>query len=522
MSLNKEPNTDAILKLSASLDRYELPADLSGSELNCHVNIVPRFRTSDEGELTSSVGICLVFDCSYSMTGTKFDLALNTAKMIVDLLDERHTLSLIAFHTSSDIVIKNAVPTEDEKDSIKKRINNLNTYLGGSTNMASGIKRAMKVLSEGAADANIMVILSDGKPDSRNSAQREANRASEAGVQLFAVGIGDSYNAEQLLRLVSPSNGAVFGDSEESKINEIFYDIIHRIDRIIATNVKLSFVFGECFNPVQAFKISPERSLYDTPKLASEDDLLELRLGNIADNRIHEILLKLKADQADVGTEELFRVRLQYDTYHLGEKTSQEQEFILTVKYTEHDTPAPEPGKKLKNAIRSAAMVQLTDDLMHACLNGKKDQALKIIEKLERYCERENNESLQQQLDNIKTKLQKRFSISDKDLNELLLAVTATAPKAERFDLILVTAGAETIRVVREIRYTTEMGLRKIVYIIQRKNSVVNVFKNKAAAEKLQQRLENIGAKTKINSREVEEEDEESEEDEEEVQEVSQ
>ena len=248
---------------------------------------------------------------------------------------------------------------------------------------------------------------------------------------------------------------------------------------------------------------------------------MELRLGNIADNRIHEILLKLKADQADVGTEELIRIRLQYDTYHLGEKTSQDQEVILTVKYTEHDTPAPEPGKKLKNAIRSAAMVQLTDDLMKACLKENKDKALKIIEKLERYCERENNELLQQQLDNIKTKLQKRHKISDKDLNEILLAVTATAPKAELFDLILVDAGPETIRLVREIRYATEMGLRKIVDIIQRKNSVVNAFKNKAAAEKLQQRLSNIGAKTKINAREVEEEDEESEEDKEEVQEVS-
>ena len=323
MSSNKETVTEAVLKLSASLDRYELPADLSGSELNCHVNIVPRFTTSDEGELKSSAGICLVFDCSYSMIGTKFDLALSTAKMIVDLLDERHTLSLIAFHTSSDVVIKNAVPTEDEKESIKRQIDDLKSYLGGSTNMASGIKRAAKALSAGDADANIMVILSDGKPDSRNSAQREANRASETGIQLFAVGIGDSYNASQLLRLVSPSNGAVFGDSEENKINEIFYDIIHRIDRIIATNVKLSFAFGEWFHPEQAFKISPERSLYDSPTLGSEADHLELRLGNIADNRIHEVLLKLKADQADVGTEELIRIRLQYDTYQFGEKTSQ-------------------------------------------------------------------------------------------------------------------------------------------------------------------------------------------------------
>jgi ribosomal protein L7/L12 len=521
MSSNKEPVIDGILKLSASLDRYELPADLAGSELNCHVNIVPKFTTNDDGELTSSAGICLVFDCSYSMTGTKFDLALNTAKMIVDLLDERHTLSLIAFHTNSDVVIKNAVPTEGEKDFIKRQIDNLETYLGGSTNMASGIKRAMKVLSDGNADANIMVILSDGKPDSRNSTQREANRASEAGVQLFAVGIGDSYNADQLLRLVSPSNGAVFGDSEESKITEIFYDIIHRIDRIIATNVKLSLALDERIELMQAFKISPERSMYDSSRFNSDADKVDLRLGNIGDNRIHEILLKFEAGSANAGEYDTIKIRLQYDTYYYGEKITQDQEVVLTLNYTQDITQTSGTSKKLKNAIRSAAIVQLGDELVYVCTTGDKNRALEIIARLEQYCEMENNEALQQQLDNVKNKILKGKSLSDRDINDFLLAITVAVPKAQLFDLILVEPGQETIRLVREIRYATDMGLRRIVDIIQRKNRVVTAFRSKSAAEKLQQRLGNIGAKTKINAREIEEADEEDEGEEEEVQEVS-
>ena len=501
--------TDNILKLSARLDRNSLPADLATSELNCHVSIVPNITTSDEGDLASSANICLVFDCSYSMMGTKFDLALKTAKMIVDVLHERHKLSLIAFHTNSNIVIKNAVPAESEKQFIKNQIDKLASHMGGSTNMASGIRRAMKVFSEDESDANIMVILSDGEPNSAVKAQREANNASEAGIQIFAVGIGDSYNANQLLRLVTPSNGAVFGDSEESKISDIFYDIIHRIDRIIATNVKLHVTFDEQIQLMQAFKISPERSMYDSSTLNRDNDNIELRLGNIGDNRIHDVLLRLEAEKADVGEERTINVKLKYDSYYFGEKTTQQQEVTLTINYTHDDVQSFGESKRIKNAIRSAAIVQLGDELMQACVDDDRDLALKIIEKLQQHCDMENNEALQQQLDNIKNKINKRKVINDRDRNDFLLAITVAAPKAELFDLILVEPGQETIRLVREIRNSTRKGLREIARMVQRKNSVVTVFKSKSAAEKLLQRLVNIGSKVKINSREIEEEEEE-------------
>lgn len=516
MPSNKTPPTDAVLKLSARLDRYHLPSDLTGSQLNCHVNIVPNVATSEEGELESSAGICLVFDCSYSMMGTKFNLALNTANMIVDLLHERHRLSLIAFHDGSNIVIKNAVPEEQNRETIKRKIDNLSSYLGGSTNMAAGIRRAMSVISECETDANIMIILSDGKPDSSAKAQEEANIASEAGVQLFAVGIGDSYNANQLLQLVSPSNGAVFGDSEERRMTEIFYDIIHRIDRIIATNVKLSIEFEKRIRLVEAFKISPERSMYDSSNFSPHSDSVDLRLGNIGDNRIHELLLRLEAGTASAGEKKIIIVRLQYDTYYFGEKTTQEQQEVLTLNYTQGDTKTSGAGKRFREAIRSATIVQLGNELMRAYTRGDKERALEIIDELEQYCDLENNEVLQVQIDNIKNKIQKGKRINDKDINDFLLAVTVAAPKAEIFDLILVDAGPNTIRLVREIRYATEKSLREIVNIVQRRNSVVSVYKRKSAAEKLQKRLVKIKAKVKINAREVVEDEEEDD-----IQEVS-
>lgn len=470
------------------------------------MTVTPNVMPGDSSEMTTTASICLVFDCSASMIGEKFSAAVETTKMIVDMLHERHLISLVAFQSESHIVFENASPIEGEKDTIKKQIDTLDSHLGGSTNMAAGIRSGIGVLSAGNADADIMVLLSDGAPNSARKAQRAADAASEKGIQFFAVGIGESYNANQLLRLVTPSNGAVFGDSEADKIHEIFYDLVSRFDRIIATNVKLNFAFDKRIQLKQVYKTSPERALYDSSIINSNDNMLELRVGNIENNKVYEFLLQLEVGKFDEGAIELIEARLQYDISHLG-INMQVQEIILTVNFVKNDSPESATNKKIEDAIRSASMVQLCGDLVQACSKYDNDRALQVIDEIEHRCDEENNSALQQQLDSIKNQLEKGRHISDKDRNDFLLASTQTAPKAELFDLILIDPGSETIRLLREIRNATNMGLREIAAIIQRKNSVVMVFKNRDSAEKLQQRLMNFGAKLQVDTREVVEED---------------
>lgn len=523
--------TDNLLKFSANLDRDQLLASQPKSELSCHVNIDSNVITGDEIDIATTASICLVFDCSFSMSGKKFQTAIKTAKMIVDILHERHWISLVAFEMRSHIVFKNAVPTDGEKESIKEQIDKLADHLGGSTNMAAGIRSGINVLSESEADADVIVLLSDGVADSAEKAQTAAEEASQKGIQLFAVGIGESYNTEQLLQLVTPSNGAVFGDSEGDKINDIFYNIINRIDRTFASKVKLDFTFDKRVQLKQVFKTSPERALYNSLTI-NDEHKLELQVGNIENNKIYEFLLKIEVDSHDVGTLELIKVRLQYDINYQGIAKQQVQEIILTVKYTESDTLEPATNKKISSAMKSASMMQHCNEVVQACSRFDNARALQAIDKLQQKCNEENNTVLPQYLDSIKIKLENGHKISDKDRNDFLLACTIAPPKvevpaeveappevtvelqvppevevpaevealpdAELYDFILVDPGSETIRLLREIRYATNMEIPEIANIIKSRNSLVTVFKNKSDAQNFQQRLINIGAKVKI------------------------
>lgn len=540
--------TDNLLKFTADLDRDQLLASQPKSELSCHVNIEPDAITGGKSEMGTTANICLLFDCSFSMRGDNFKTAIATAKMIVDILHERHWISLLAFQSRSYTVFENVMPADEGKEQLKIKIDKLINHLGGSTNMADGIENAMNVLSRSEADADLIVILSDGEADSIEKAQVAAEEASQKGIQIFAVGIGESYNAAQLLRLATPSNGAVFGDSEGDKINDIFYNIINRIDRIYASKVKLDFLFDERVQLRQVFRTSPERALYDSLTIDS-DRKLELQVGNIENNKVYEFLLQIEVGQHDVGTLELIKARLQYDISQSGITRQQVQEITLTVNYTESESPESATNEIISSSMKKASMLQLCNDLVQAFSNSDNVRALQVIDELQQKCNEENNTALKQQLDNIKTRLEQGHKVSDKERNDFLLGCTEAPPEfevppeleaspeievppeidillepevppeieappepeaspeidvlpdADLYDFILVDPGSETIRLLREIRNATSKGIPEIADIIKSRNSLVAAFKNKADAENLQQRLTKIGAKVKIQAR---------------------
>jgi len=520
--------SDNLLKFSADLDRDLLLASEPKSELSCRVNIEPIIRTGDEkSEIVTTANICLLFDCSYSMRGNNFITAISTAKMIVDILHERHWISLLAFQSRSYTIFENKVPSDENKQPLKNLIDKLTDHLGGTTNMAAGIENAINVLSRSEADSDLIIILSDGEADYIEKAQMAAEKASKKGIQIFAVGIGKSYNAAHLLRLVTPSNGAVFGDSKGDNISQIFSDIINRIDRIYVSKAILDFTFDERVQLKRAFRTSPERAVYDSLTLDS-DHKLELRVGNIENNRIYEFLLQIEVGQHDVGTLELIKVRLQYDVNRSGMTTQQVEEIILTVNYSESKSPEPITNKDISRSIKKATMLQLCNDLVQAFSNSDNALALQVIDKLKQKCNEENNTALQQQLDSIKIKLERGQRISDKERNDFLLGCTGASPEievlpeleappeievhpepgvppkvdilpdADLYDFILVDPGSETIRLLREIRNATNMGIPEIADIVKSRNCLVTVFKNKADAQTLEQRLTKIGAKVKV------------------------
>ena len=101
------------------------------------------------------------------------------------------------------MLVDNAQAMETGKDAIKQQIEEIRTLAGGSTNMTDRIKEGVRVIRRGKADAQVMILLSDGAADFPDTAEKAAIDATGRGLQIFAVGIGANFEADHLLKLVT-------------------------------------------------------------------------------------------------------------------------------------------------------------------------------------------------------------------------------------------------------------------------------------------------------------------------------
>ncbi|NVJ62066.1 MAG: ribosomal protein L7/L12 [Gammaproteobacteria bacterium] len=420
--VNVENETQQIkpVAFSAELDRDQLLAGQKKSDVSCHIKLLPKNLALDPTHVSTRINICLVFDCSTSMTGKMFESAIETAKNIVDSINDRYRLSLVAFNTNSHVVFQDEIPYEFQKPQIKNKIEDIRTYLNGTTNMAAGIKSAMDIFALNISDAKVIIMLSDGTPNNPQEALDAAKEASVHGVQIYAVGMGSMYQADQLLRMVTPSNGAVFGDTDERKISNIFQEIIKRVNRIFITDAKLSVGINQNVRIKQLIKTSPERAIYDVNHTSS-DGLLDIPIGNIEDNKRYEFLLHLEVNSQDEGNIDVLSALIQY---HFGSKFL--ENINLSVEVTKNTFVEKERNRDLDNAMRSASLAQLTDMLVKACSNSEFENALEIIEKIQQQSSEQELEDLSDHLDRIKKQLENKNNISGKLLNDFLLASSRT------------------------------------------------------------------------------------------------
>src|SRR5262249_39461250 len=157
--------------------------------------------------------------------------------LIVNTIDARHRISVVAFATAHWVVVDNASPVETGRDAINAKIERLKDMTKGSTNLAEGIRRGIKTVQRYQADAGVLVVLADGIADSQAEAEQASAEANAAGVQVFAVGVGEAFRADDLLKIVAPSGGALLGERAADRLEAAFAELLKRIESFVATSV---------------------------------------------------------------------------------------------------------------------------------------------------------------------------------------------------------------------------------------------------------------------------------------------
>ncbi len=173
----------------------------------------------------SPLNLVLLLDRSHSMFGGPINEVLKAARVVIDQLTGRDSLTVIAFDHESKIVISSRRVLN--RDEAKRRLQEIEVA-GGSTDLHKALKAGFREMREFSGENTIdkMVLLTDGRPTHGETEGESFFRLSETirdkGGSVSAVGVGLDYNEELLSSIARLSGGGFYHSARPREIKKIF------------------------------------------------------------------------------------------------------------------------------------------------------------------------------------------------------------------------------------------------------------------------------------------------------------
>jgi VWFA-related protein len=184
----------------------------------------------EPGKKDNRVTTVLVLDHSGSMKAkastkdqkSKIEALHRAASRFVEMMPANARTTLLPFSTT----VERPQPFTDDKGGLKARIAKLRPE-GGTLLYDATLAGIETVLAAGGRDKKAVVVLTDGKdeaPGSRHSDQGVIDRAKEAGVPLYMLGLGrpDEINEAVMRRMASETGGAYYHAGNEQELIDLF------------------------------------------------------------------------------------------------------------------------------------------------------------------------------------------------------------------------------------------------------------------------------------------------------------
>jgi Ca-activated chloride channel family protein len=185
----------------------------------------------------------LVMDVSGSMQAndlqpTRMEAAKQAAHALVDSLPDQMQTGLISFSSASSV----AAPLTRDHTLVHRAINSL--FANGGTAIGEGLNSALDQLAQRPTDAQgnqgpaVVVLLSDGANAAGRSPDQAAQKALDAGVKVYTVGIGQrgarptvqggqrvDLDETTLQRIANITGADYFYAAETTQLEKVYADL---------------------------------------------------------------------------------------------------------------------------------------------------------------------------------------------------------------------------------------------------------------------------------------------------------
>jgi Ca-activated chloride channel family protein len=192
------------------------------------------------------VNLALVIDRSSSMRGPRLAQAVLAVRRLVDRLDARDRLGVVAFDSAVRVILPAGPVTDEVRARLFGELERLDT--GAGTNLAAGWKKGCELVASGFVREAVarVILLTDGLPSVgiRDAAKLAQIAEAEAarGVTTTAMGIGEGFDDELLGELARRGKGGFFYLATPEAIPAAFGRELAGVFAIAATSVELKII----------------------------------------------------------------------------------------------------------------------------------------------------------------------------------------------------------------------------------------------------------------------------------------
>ncbi len=413
------------LELEGHFDRPYVHSTGTSRELNLLLTIRPGEELRAlAGEVRAGINVCLLFDVSQSMEeGGRLSAAIAAGRELVELTDDDALISMVAFDDEAYILASGA--SAADKPALIEALEGLRTVGGGMTNITAGLQAATAQIQVNQRDdrARVIILLSDGedntcKPDVIGAAVA----AADSDIQLFAVGMGDNYEADFLKALVAPSNGTLFGHEDVQRVKEAFIDLAVTLANVVATQATLELTFNPNVLVGKTYKSSPDQ-LFLGNAVMGEGHKLTRRVGNIERHKEYSFLYQLRLPIEGIGPMDVVKAALVYDVPPLGVQQGKMGK-MFAVELTQDRVLADRRDGAVLECVRRVQITELVERFVEAHHAGRAEDTARYLDLLIRNYDDVNDHTMVNHYKTIRGELIQGGQISRSMINASVVAST--------------------------------------------------------------------------------------------------
>ena len=390
----------------------------TGLKILFKVNAGNALRQSSAPTVGSN--LALVLDVSSSMKKQELSGVKDAAKAALAMLRPGDVVSVIAFQSVVyEIIPATRIEDPSQIAALQRRVDVIDAYQGGGTNMEQAISRAEQQL-HAAGDGSLarkIILFTDGQVTGlEQNCLQKAAEVSARGVSFDALGFGKEFDYKFMQNLVGYSNGFTEKIDRVDELKAVFQRRVEGLTNAVAANVTLSLSFIAQVRAGRGYRYAPEMNYLGNIRLPGEQRTIQIPIGTIERDKEYSYLLTCSAGQREAGQVRIIKAELTYDIPALGiERETSTQSIIVT--YTDDPTQTSQLNGEVERVFDEVEIGRMVEQLDKATAAKDHSKALVFFDILAKRYEELGDAHMQQHYLQLKDRYVKEGAISQEDMN---------------------------------------------------------------------------------------------------------